>query len=662
MTTNNSINRRTDLLNVSPSGTGAGETGEVRFQELAANGTNYVALKAADSTATQTYTLPDAYPASNGQVLSAQTDGTMSWAAAATGGVSGPVSTTQDALVRWDGTDGSTVADSTITLDGSGNMSGVTSIAGSASVTVEADSLSVTNGNDSTAGAELRLYEASDNGSNYIAVKAPDDLAANNEYTLPDSYPSSNGQVLASTTTGEMSWVTAGGGGGGGSLESLSDVNITNPQPGHTLRYDSGEWVNQPLPSVAAPRRLRIFQGGTNNFYDPLSPALEYDNWIDVLKQYALNADGNIYHVYSKDRTYDGGDAVAFPLEMTNTSDISNYFARKSDGTTIAWGNNGSGELGLGTTGGIITPTQIGSDTDWDRFYSVRATTNFAATLAMKDDNTLWAAGTNASGITGQGVTTGNITTFAQIGSDDDWKVAAVVYHLTSSTSYQFTAAALKNDGSLWAWGSNNFGLTGQGVTTGNTLTPTQIGSDTDWVRIWGMQSVGSTGSNPNFTQPSCFIALKSDGTLWSWGGNMNGFTAQGTTSGNTTVPTQIGSDTDWVDIVRYSSSAGSPTRITALKSNGDLYCWGGGSNSGTAMSTPTRLGAAVGMAIYPGLDSTYVICKDMYGVFNKVELNNNTPANATISLLGIDVRNAVVIGSRGGPVYVADTFGIITE
>lgn len=225
MTTNNSINRRTDLLNVSPSGTGAGETGEVRFQELAANGTDYVALKAADSTATQTYTLPDAYPASNGQVLSAQTDGTMSWAAAATGGVSGPVSTTQDALVRWDGTDGSTVADSTVTLDGSGNMSGVTSIAGSASVTVEADSLNVVNGNDSTAGAELRLYEASDNGSNHIAVKAPDDLAANNEYTLPDSYPSSNGQVLASTTTGEMSWVTAGGGGGGGYTKAWVNIN-----------------------------------------------------------------------------------------------------------------------------------------------------------------------------------------------------------------------------------------------------------------------------------------------------------------------------------------------------------------------------------------------------------------------------------------------------
>lgn len=225
MTTNNSINRRTDLLNVSPSGTGAGETGEVRFQELAANGTDYVALKAADSTATQTYTLPDAYPASNGQVLSAQTDGTMSWAAAATGGVSGPVSTTQDALVRWDGTDGTAVADSGVTLDNSGNMAGIASVSSSASVTVEADSLDVVNGNDSTAGAELRLYEASDNGSNHITVKAPDALAADNEYTLPDAYPSSNGQVLASTTTGEMSWVTAGGGGGGGYVQAWVNID-----------------------------------------------------------------------------------------------------------------------------------------------------------------------------------------------------------------------------------------------------------------------------------------------------------------------------------------------------------------------------------------------------------------------------------------------------
>lgn len=229
MTTNNSINRRTDLLNVSPSGTGAGETGEVRFQELAANGTDYVALKAADSTATQTYTLPDAYPASNGQVLSAQTDGTMSWAAAATGGVSGPVSTTQDALVRWDGTDGTAVADSTITLDGSGNMSGVVSVSSSASVTVEADSLDVVNGNDSTAGAELRLYEASDNGSDYIGVKPPASLVSSYTYTLPSAYPSSSGQVLSSTTTGTMSWVTAGGGGGGsGDWEEVASQTVSD--------------------------------------------------------------------------------------------------------------------------------------------------------------------------------------------------------------------------------------------------------------------------------------------------------------------------------------------------------------------------------------------------------------------------------------------------
>lgn len=257
MTTNNSINRRTDLLNVSPSGTGAGETGEVRFQELAANGTDYVALKAADSTATQTYTLPDAYPASNGQVLSAQTDGTMSWAAAATGGVSGPVSTTQDALVRWDGTDGSTVADSTVTLDGSGNMSGVTSIAGSASVTVEADSLDIVNGNDSTAGAELRLYEASDNGSNYIGVKTPASLASSYTYILPSAYPSSSGQVLSSNTSGTMSWVTSGGGGSsnytlldtvsGTDVASIDIVDINDEWSGYSgivLQMRSGSVIN----------------------------------------------------------------------------------------------------------------------------------------------------------------------------------------------------------------------------------------------------------------------------------------------------------------------------------------------------------------------------------------------------------------------------------
>lgn len=299
MTTNNSINRRTDLLNVSPSGTGAGETGEVRFQELAANGTNYVALKAADSTATQTYTLPDAYPASNGQVLSAQTDGTMSWAAAAEGGVSGPETTTQDALVRWDGTDGTAVADSGVTLDNSGNMAGIASISSGASVTVEADSLDIVNGNDSTSAAELRLYEADDNGSNYIGVKTPASLASSYTYILPSAYPSSSGQVLSSNTSGTMSWVTAGGGGGGSDEWVIVDTATLSNDTSWDIMLDITNY-----------KRLRIIAGDsvTN---------------IDRMRVYSNGAEDWVTTGSYRRRTLTSNDSTSW----TSNSNITNDFA-----------------------------------------------------------------------------------------------------------------------------------------------------------------------------------------------------------------------------------------------------------------------------------------------------------------------------------------------
>ena len=63
---------------------------------------------------------------------------------------------------------------------------------------------------NSTAGAELRLPEDTDNGSNYVALKAPDTLASNLTFTLPSSDGSAN-QVLTTNGSGVLSFTTVGG-------------------------------------------------------------------------------------------------------------------------------------------------------------------------------------------------------------------------------------------------------------------------------------------------------------------------------------------------------------------------------------------------------------------------------------------------------------------
>ncbi|MDP2647071.1 MAG: DUF1566 domain-containing protein [Desulfobacterales bacterium] len=167
--------------------------------------------------------------------------------------------------------------------------------------------------------------------------------------------------------------------------------------------------------------------------------------------------------------------------------------ALKSDGSLWAWGENGSSQLGDGTTTNKNSPVQIGGSTDW-----VAIAAGHDHSLGLKSDGSLWAWGVNGSGQLGDGtIITKNSP--VKIGTGTDWvAIAAGVNH----------SHALKSDGSLWAWGTNEFNRLGDGTSTQQN-TPSQIGTNTTWAAI-------SAGRSHAF-------ALKADGALWGWGLNMSG-------------------------------------------------------------------------------------------------------------------------------------------
>jgi len=107
------------------------------------------------------------------------------------------------------------------------------------------------------------------------------------------------------------------------------------------------------------------------------------------------------------------------------------------------------------------------------------------------------------------------------VGNDTDWQSVVCGYYHT---------VALKSNGTLWAWGANNYGQLGDGTTLGKS-SPIQVGSATDW------QSVACDSEHT--------MALKSAGTLWAWGRNNYGQFGDGSTV-NKSIPVQVGSDTDW--------------------------------------------------------------------------------------------------------------------
>jgi alpha-tubulin suppressor-like RCC1 family protein len=217
----------------------------------------------------------------------------------------------------------------------------------------------------------------------------------------------------------------------------------------------------------------------------------------------------------------------------------------KSNGTMWGWGLNTSGQLGLGNNTTYNTPQQIGTDTNWSSAQLSGAISQ-GSTIAMKTNGTIWSTGSGFQGSLGLG-NNSNRNTFAQIGTST-WSILQMS---------GFSSWGIKTDGTLWSWGSNPSGQLGLGNTTSYN-SPQQVGIDNNWSII---SSIG-------YFYPK---AIKTDGTLWTWGWNLTYML--GTNNSDTTAtqltPLQIGTDTDWVDV--YSGiSAG-----MAIKNDGSKYIWG---------------------------------------------------------------------------------------
>ena len=143
--------------------------------------------------------------------------------------------------------------------------------------------------------------------------------------------------------------------------------------------------------------------------------------------------------------------------------------AVKIDGTLWTWGQNLYGQLGNNTINYYSSPIQVGSLTNWKQ---VSIANGFTA--AIKTDGTLWSWGYGGNGQLGNN-TTISYSSPIQVGSLTNWKMIGHIAAVSSSI------VAIKTDGTLWAWGLNNYGL-GNGSTKSSS--PVQIGSLTTWKQV----------------------------------------------------------------------------------------------------------------------------------------------------------------------------------
>ena len=237
-------------------------------------------------------------------------------------------------------------------------------------------------------------------------------------------------------------------------------------------------------------------------------------------------------------------------------------------------------------------------------YLHVETSTDDGHSCAIKHDNTLWCWGRNDEGQVGTG----------SINDDQHW-----LYGLTGVSPTQvvsidnvisvslgnYHTCAIKNDNTLWCWGSNDYGQLGDG-TQNDKYTPTQVNTAT------GLDTVSSVSLGAFHT-----CATKTDNTLWCWGMNTYGQLGDGTqgNENNRNTPTQVSG------IGTVSSISLGAYHTCAIKTDNTVYCWGrnnyGQLGDGTQgnennRNTPTQVsGLGTVSSVSSGSDYTCAVKSD---------------------------------------------------
>jgi len=393
-----------------------------------------------------------------------------------------------------------------------------------------------------------------------------------------------------------------------------------------------------------------------------------------------------------------GASAIAAGFNFT--------FALKPDGTIYAWGNNESGQLGVGldvsSLNYLTVPTPViivrgaiavaaggpsvalttnGSVYTWGGYvvgfpyqlnppiprptltaplfnpdggiYSSAQTVTVSLTspssalnsvalggvhsLAVMSDGRVYAWGSNDGGQVGLPGPFGpaNYSPLPVLvnGIDSAIAVAAGAGH----------SLALKTDGSVWAWGRNDFGQSGTGGSTTNV--PAAV------LNLSNIKAISSSDTHS--------LALRQDGMVWMWG-----------TGGDGTQTTRFTAE-QVVGLSDVTAVAAGGSHNVALKADGTVWTWGTNGagqlcdGTQTSHANPAQVpgqtniravAAGSSHTVFLHTDGTVWSCGD-----NQLgEIGDGTTTNKSVPTLALGLTNASSISAGGRSTLVARTDGSV--
>jgi alpha-tubulin suppressor-like RCC1 family protein len=290
-------------------------------------------------------------------------------------------------------------------------------------------------------------------------------------------------------------------------------------------------------------------------------------------------------------------------------SDFDEMFVRRdlfTEGNTWLWGNNTNGQLGDNTSAHKSSPVQtVCGGTNWKTVAGGQF-----HTAAIKTDGTLWMCGYNNGGELGDNTTVRKSSPVQTVAGGTNWKTVACDAGLI---------AAIKTDGTLWTWGRNTYGQLGDNTRTNRSSPVQTVCGGTNW------KTVACDGFHAT--------AIKTDGTLWKWGYNIYGQLGDGTIADKSSPVQTVAGGTNWKTVAAgYNHTA-------AIKTDGTLWTWGWntygqlGDNTTAHKSSPvqTVAGGTNWKQVAAGVDHTAAIKTDgtlwTWGRGNFGQIGDNTSA-----------------------------------
>ena len=300
--------------------------------------------------------------------------------------------------------------------------------------------------------------------------------------------------------------------------------------------YDYYEGTSMATPHVAGAAALLLSYDPNMTTQEIKSAILDNVDALPALE--GLVSTGGRLNVYKAITAMDPQDSV-----VQVSAGNAHTLALKSDGSVWAWGDNTYGQLGDGTYINSITPVEICGLTG-----IVAISAGFDYSMALKRDGSVWAWGYNNDGQLGDGTL---------IDRNSPVQVTGLTGAVSISAGYRHSMA-VKNDGTACAWGDNFRGQLGNDSVLERSEIPVQVSDLTDVVSVsagsnhslalkndgtvwaWGYDEFGQLGNDlanspfyySNYAEQvyaledvieiysadaTCF-ALTSDGTVWAWG------------------------------------------------------------------------------------------------------------------------------------------------